>query len=163
MFSRQSSSRQSSSRQSSSRQSSSETENGYKVACRFRGGSTWSDRQISWSQIIRNSSLKTTKMRFNLIVNPASFHCRSLGFRLFRKHLTRSFNLLGERQTESYAPLASLDPPGGRVKSLSLWESRPERLERGLSRWWFSACRSRYGCASLFSCKSRWTFFLKGR
>jgi len=38
--------------------------------------------------------------------------------------------VLGERQTEFYPPLASLDPPGGRVKSLSLWESRPERPER---------------------------------
>jgi len=38
--------------------------------------------------------------------------------------------LLGERQNESYPPLASLDPPVGRVKSLSLWESRPERPER---------------------------------
>jgi len=37
----------------------------------------------------------------------------------------------GERQHESYPPLASLDPPEGRVKSLSLWESRPERPERG--------------------------------
>ena len=28
-------------------------------------------------------------------------------------------------------PLASLDPPKGRVTSLSLWESLPERQERG--------------------------------
>jgi len=45
-------------------------------------------------------------------------------------HLCRSSSL-GEGQNESYPPLASLDPPGGRVKSLSLWESRPERPERG--------------------------------
>jgi len=37
---------------------------------------------------------------------------------------------LGERQNESYPPLASLDPPVGRVNSLSRWESRPERQER---------------------------------
>jgi len=37
----------------------------------------------------------------------------------------------GERQNESYPPLASLDPPVGRVKSLSLRESRHERPERG--------------------------------
>jgi len=32
---------------------------------------------------------------------------------------------LGERQNESYPPIASIDPPGRRLKSLSLWESRP--------------------------------------
>ena len=42
----------------------------------------------------------------------------------------RTFRLV-ERQNESYRPLASNDqPPEGRVKSLSPWESRPERPER---------------------------------
>ena len=37
---------------------------------------------------------------------------------------------VGERQKESYPPLASLDSPGGGLKSLSLWESRSEKPER---------------------------------
>ena len=35
-----------------------------------------------------------------------------------------------QRNTSPTRPLASLDPPGGRVRSLSPWESRPERPER---------------------------------
>jgi len=51
---------------------------------------------------------------------------------LFRnKRLTSlEFGFLGERQNEAYPPLAPLDPPGGRVKSLSPWESLPEGPER---------------------------------
>ena len=39
------------------------------------------------------------------------------------------FQNLGERQNKLYLPLASLEPPGRRFKSLTLWESRPERPE----------------------------------